>query len=87
MRQRAVTFVEHYTDDFITLGKPRSDECQANPHVMLEMCEAKGVPITAEKSEGPSTSLVFLGIEIESHNMEMTLPPEKLSNLRESLAV
>ena len=36
MRQRDVTFVGHYIDDFITLGRPRSDECQANQRAMLE---------------------------------------------------
>ena len=86
MRERGMTFVEHYIDHFITLGRPRSDECQANQCVMLETCEAMGIPIEAEKSEGPSPSLVFLGIELDSNDMEMRLSLEKLSNLRESLA-
>ena len=51
------------------------------------MCEAMGIPIEAEESQGPSPSLVFLGLELDSNNMKMRLPPEKLSNLKESLRV
>ena len=46
-----------------------------------------GITIEVEKLEGPSTSLVFLGINLDSSDMEMRLPPQKLSNVRESLAV
>ena len=85
MRGRGVSFTEHYIDDFITLGGPRSEECKANQHLMLETCEVMGVPIENEKSEGPSTSLVFLGIELDSVTMEMRLPADKLRSLKEVL--
>ena len=78
--------MEHYIDDFITLGRPRSNECQAKQCAMLETCKAMGVPIEAEKSEGRSILIMFLGIELDSNDMEMRLPPEKFSNLRKSRA-
>ena len=86
LRQKGVSFVEHYLDDFITLGKPGSDECAINLELILETCRATGTPIEAGKTEGPTTRLVFLGIEIDSEVMEMRLPGEKLSRLQESLA-
>ena len=36
-----MSFVEHYIDDFITVGRQGSPECQDN----LETCEATGMPI------------------------------------------
>ncbi len=40
------------------------------------------MPISPTKTEGPATKLVFLGIEIDSVSMTISLPPEKLSRLR-----
>lgn len=36
MQCRGVSFVDHYIDDFITAGSPRSMECHNNLQVMLE---------------------------------------------------
>ena len=40
------------------------------------------VPLSADKSEGPSTSLSFLGIELNSASMSTSLPAAKLARLR-----
>ena len=45
-----------------------------------------GVPLAAHKCMGPSTCLVFLGIEIDTIAMEFRLPQEKLSKLEELLS-
>ena len=37
-----------------------------------------GFPVAHEKIEGPSTSLTFLGIEIDTQSSELRLPEEKL---------
>ena len=87
MKRRGVSFIEHYIDDFITLGAPGSNECETNQHLMLECCEIMGVPIELEKSEGPSLSIVFLGIEMDSMAMEMRLAAKKLDDLRGSSGV
>ena len=86
MKQRGVLFVDHYIDDFITLGRPSTNECKRNQPLILESCKTMGVPIEAEKLEGPSSSLVFLGIEHDSIAMEMRLPFDKISNIRDALA-
>ncbi|XP_041347370.1 uncharacterized protein LOC121367333 [Gigantopelta aegis] len=44
-------------------------------------CSRLGVPIAVEKTEGPSTLLVFLGIEIDTQNMVLRLPERKLWDL------
>ena len=44
----------------------------------LWLCETLGVPVAPGKTEGPSTKLVFLGIEIDTRSMVLRLPPPKL---------
>ena len=51
LRQKGVSFVEHYLDDFITLGKPGTDECASNQELILETCRATGTPIEPGKTE------------------------------------
>ena len=83
--QKGVSFVEHYLDDFITVGRSGSLECQENLGAMLRTCEATGTPIDPGKTEGPCTTLVFLGIEVDTVAMQLRLPQEKLARLNETL--
>jgi len=82
MEERGVTFTEHYIDDFITLGAPDSDECARNVQLMLQTCGDAGVPVEDSKSEGPTSSLTFLGIEVDSVAMVLRLPADKLTQLQ-----
>ena len=58
-RHSGVTEVDHYLDDFITIGPPDSGECHRNLSTMLEVCRRLGVPLANEKLEGPSACLTF----------------------------
>ena len=73
-------------DDFITMGAPRSNECANNVRIMHHTCDTAGAPVEEEKSEGPATTLPFLGIEIDSVAMELRLPKEKLSQVKRVLS-
>ena len=86
MQQNGVTWGIHYLDDFLTIGLPYSDECLHNISIMHTICEKAGMPIEHRKSEGPSTSLVFLGIEIDSVRGVLRLPEEKLQVIRRMVA-
>ena len=61
MLKNGTTFMDHYIDDIITVGAPRSGECASNIGIMHYTCNVAGTPI--EKSKGPATTLPFLGIE------------------------
>ena len=78
---QGVSFVEHYIDDFITMGTAGTQECAENIRIMHQTCMELGVPVEESKSEGPTPKLQFLGIELDSTAMELRLPPEKLANL------
>ena len=81
MQLQGVSFVENCIDDFVTMSKAGSRECADNIRIMHETCEECGVPVKEKKSEGLTSKLQFLGIEINAMAMELSLPPEKLANL------
>ena len=85
MKQGCVSMVDHYLNNFITSGKPESSECADNFCRMMEICRITGTPVEMEKSVGPMTKLVFLGIEIDSSALEMRQPDDKLAKLKESV--
>ena len=85
MEKMGIEWGAHYTDDFITMGAPGSNECAMNLAMMHKACERMGLPVEPEKDEGPATRLPFLGIELDSMAMEIRLPPEKLAHLRKEL--
>lgn len=82
LQQKGVTFSLHYLDDFLTAGPPRSDICQKNLEAIQQVCHWLGIPLALEKVEGPSTSLGFLGITLDTVRMEARLPADKLQRTR-----
>ena len=74
---------KHYLDDFITVGPPDADECQAKIALMVELCSRLSVPLAEDKLIGAVTCLVFLGIEIDTVAGEIRLPRKKLIRFKE----
>ena len=85
MKRKGASFVDHYIDDFITVGKPGSSECLEYLQIMLKVCNYTGTSVEPEKTKGPSEILVFLGIEINTTTMQLRLPTEKLARLKDLL--
>ena len=84
-RHLGVEFLWHYLDDFITIGRPESEECHLHLQALCEVCRRLGVSLASEKVEGPSTCLSFLGIVIDSIALELRLPDDKLRRIRSLL--
>ena len=76
----------HYLDDFLVLGAPNTMECARALETTLTTFAELGVPVAPDKVEGPSTQLVFLGIELDSQNMQASPPQEKLRHLQALLS-
>ena len=85
IKKKGTSWAIHYIDDFLNVGAPHSDECLQNTLIMQSVCEHAGLPMEPSKSVGPDTSLVFLGIEIDSVRGELRLPLEKLSHLQDQI--
>lgn len=76
-----VDHIFHYLDDFAVVGPPQPSTCGGYLEILAETCKNMGVPLAPEKQEGPSTTITFLGIEIDSIKQELRLPREKLDRL------
>ena len=74
----------HYLDDFLTVGPPNSDRCTANLQLISVTCNYLGLPLKSQKVKGPTTSLTFLGIILDTTHMELHLPQEKIQCLKTS---
>lgn len=71
--RQGVSWSTHYIDDFLTMGQPKTTECRDNLNIILKVCEQLGVPLKAEKIEGPASTLTFLGIDLDMERREIHL--------------
>ena len=74
----------HVLDDFILLAKIKHS-CENLLSRFVSLCNYLGVPIAPEKTVGPETQLLFVGITLDSIRMENRLPEEKLAKCRAML--
>ena len=64
----------HYLDDYIVVAR---DATQVK-HILVSVFESLGVSMELSKLEGPSTCLVYLGIEVDTKALLLRLPEGKL---------
>ena len=86
VEQRGVSMSLHYLDDFLTMGPASSTLCQKNLSMFQQVCDELGIPLATEKIEGPSTSLTFLGILLDTSCMEARLPDDKLQRIQKEIS-
>ena len=71
----------HYLDDFLLFGQPGMLEAgQAVDTAWVVFAEA-GIPVAEHKTEGPATSVTFLGILVDA-TFQLQLPTGKLARLQ-----
>ena len=76
-----IQHVLHYLDDYFIAGPPHSSTCQEWLDRFFRVATHLGAWIAAEKVEGPTTQLDFLGLTLDSVRREIRLPPGKLQEL------
>jgi hypothetical protein len=86
LHRRGIAFAIHYLDDFLVLGPAGQPTCQQALTTTISLCEELGFAIAPEKTEGPTTSLTFLGIEMDTVQGQLRLPQEKLTRLSSTIA-
>ena len=82
MLKEGISEVVHYLDDFFFCGPASSSACETALNTAVPLCERLGFPVAPDKVVGPSTTLTFLGIELDTIKQELRLPAEKLSRLK-----
>lgn len=75
----------HFVDDFFIVSEPNCDECEAAVQVMVKLCKKLGVPLAAENAEGPATTMLFLGLQINSKNQTLSLALRKVTEMYRAL--
>ena len=75
----------HYLDDFFTAGPPASQSCHENMRRILALCEHVNAPVKSEKVEGPTTTLTFLGIQLDSLTMQASITADRKDELLREL--
>eukprot|EP00731_Ephydatia_muelleri_P034980 Em0089g11a len=71
----------HYLDDFLLASPPGQPTCSESTETMLRVCERLGIPVALDKLEGPATTIMFLGITIDTTLQQLRLPPDKLQEM------
>ena len=82
MHCKGIQHLLHYLDDFLFFGPPNHPKCSSDLTTAQSTCRELGFPIAEDKVEGPSTSIIFLGIEIDTIKFELRLPAHKLQRLQ-----
>ncbi|XP_062592347.1 uncharacterized protein LOC134253776 [Saccostrea cucullata] len=75
-----IKYILHLLDDFITFEEP--DNCgERNMALLMLIFKRLNIPIAKQKTEGPDTTITFLGITLDSLKMEARLPLDKISRI------
>ena len=77
----------HYPDDYFTLGPAGTLACDSSIRAIQEASRDFGVPLAPDKCEGPTTCLIFLGIELDSMSMPARLPNDNCPSYKLLLAI
>ena len=73
-----------YLDDFLIVA-PTKEECKAALNTLLRLLRDLGFAISYNKVEAPTQIITFLGIQISSLDMRLSLPEEKATTLESLL--
>lgn len=79
-----VSRVINYLDDFCIIGRTE-DETTCCQQRLLAILRRLGFFISFKKLISPSKKIRFLGIDVNSETLELTLPDDKLLKLRQTL--
>ncbi len=74
-----------YLDDFLVIGRTQ-EECADAYTALLGLLCMLGFSTTWDKVEGPTQSLVFLGVLLDTRSLTASLPEDKLTKLTALLA-
>ena len=85
-RELGLSRIVNYLDDFIITCDDR-DSCLKAQSVLLGVLRHMGFSVSWKKVSTPATKTTFLGITIDSEEMNLTLPQCKIRKLLECIAL
>ena len=84
MARKGFDLLVVYLDDFLIIGKSET-ECAQALLVLIQLLRKLGFAIHWGKVVDPTRKITFLGIELDSEDMCLRLPQDKLTIFREEL--
>ena len=76
----------HLLDDFLVIVPPCINATTVK-ETFLNIFHKLKVPIALHKTDGPATALEYLGVILDSANMEARLPVDKVKRIQDTLAL
>lgn len=73
-----------YLDDIITLS-PDKQSAERDFCIVREVLQELGLPEAPDKCQPPDTSVTWLGVDIDSINMSISIPESKLDEVKSSV--
>ena len=70
--------ITHYLDDFLFVASTE-EQCSELLTSFISCCSELGVPLAAEKTEGPAQNLTYLGLELDALRGQVRVPADKVS--------
>lgn len=86
MRTKGFYNIVVYCDDFLIIASSK-EECRRTMLQLMKVLRKLGFSINYNKVLGPAQIMIFLGIELNTIEMTLALPHEKLDEIRYSLSV
>jgi hypothetical protein len=77
--------IKHYLDDFLFGGKSLTAECNDLLFQFFQLCRELNVPLAENKTIYPTTVITFLGLVLDSDDMAIKIPQDKLFELKEKI--
>ncbi|XP_053405702.1 uncharacterized protein LOC123536155 isoform X1 [Mercenaria mercenaria] len=74
--------IDHFLDDFFFASVNNSNNCQKLLDTFDFICQDMGVPVNDEKTEGPTTKMVYLGLEIDTIKGIIKIPKDKIETAK-----
>jgi hypothetical protein len=72
-----ISDIINYSDDFFAVLSKHMSIAQQQLHTIISAFHDLGIPLAEEKIEGPSTSIIYLGITINSADMTIEITDER----------
>lgn len=85
VQKSGLNSLDHYLDDFIFMGEQSTNNCTTLMNCFANICKELGIPLATEKTIGPTRVLTFLGLETNTINKTVSVPQEKLLQLKQMI--
>ena len=80
-KESGIISLDHYLDDFLFGGAALTNDCRVLMDTFHLVSKEMGIPLAENKTEGPTTKLTYLGLDIDTVEMKVKIPESKLEKL------